>query len=265
MENTLLLNEILGKIEFKISPNKNIRKEYLYRIKKNFYKLINSEKKFVDSLTIFKNIEESDFNTIAKLSTIDTMSKISVGFLINQVCKNLSSEKVYLNIGVWRGFSMFSGMLNTNCEVYGVDNFSFDYEDGNSDLNNTIEESKARKYFFENFNNFKKENKHFFYDMDYRKFFELWDKKNKSIDFYYYDGEHSYKNQLDNLIIANNFLTSGSIILVDDYNEIEVESATLEFVSKYNSNFKILKEIKTANKYIHPTYANGIVLIEKIK
>jgi len=29
-------------------------------------------------------------------------------------------------------------------------------------------------------------------------------------------------------------------------------------------NFKILKEIKTANKYIHPTYANGIVLIEKI-
>ena len=45
MENTLLLNEILAKIEFKISPNKNIRKEYLYRIKKNFYKLINSEKK----------------------------------------------------------------------------------------------------------------------------------------------------------------------------------------------------------------------------
>jgi len=26
----------------------------------------------------------------------------------------------------------------------------------------------------------------------------------------------------------------------------------------------ILKEIKTANKFIHPTYANGIVLIEKI-
>ena len=25
-----------------------------------------------------------------------------------------------------------------------------------------------------------------------------------------------------------------------------------------------LKEIKTANKYIHPSFANGIVLIEKI-
>ena len=82
--------------------------------------------------------------------------------------------------------------------------------------------------------------------------------------FHYYDGEHSYKNQLDNLIIANNFLNVGSVILVDDYNEIEVENATLDFVSKYSSNFRILKEIKTANKYIHPTYANGIILIEKV-
>ena len=118
MGNYLLVNKILSKIEFKIKPNKNIRKEYLYRIKKNFYKLINLEKKFVDSLTIFKNIEESDFNTIAKLSTIDTMSKISIGFLINQICKNLDSKKVYLNIGVWKGFSMFAGMLNTKCDVY---------------------------------------------------------------------------------------------------------------------------------------------------
>ena len=90
MSNYLLVNEILSKIEFKIGPNKNIRKEYLYRIKKNFYKLINLEKKFVDSLTVFKDIEESDFNTIKKLSTIDTMSKISIGFLINQICKNLN-------------------------------------------------------------------------------------------------------------------------------------------------------------------------------
>ena len=98
MGNYLLVNKILSKIEFKIKPNKNIRKEYLYRIKKNFYKLINHEKKFVNSLTVFKDIEESDFDTIEKLSTIDTMSKISIGFLINQICKNLNSEKVYLNM-----------------------------------------------------------------------------------------------------------------------------------------------------------------------
>ena len=43
-----------------------------------------------------------------------------------------------------------------------------------------------------------------------------------------------------------------------------MEKATLDFVARFDSDFKILKEIKTANKYIHPTYANGIVLIEKI-
>ena len=52
-----------------------------------------------------------------------------------------------------------------------------------------------------------------------------------------------------------------SIIIVITYT---YENATLDFVSKFDSDFKILKEIKTANKYIHPTYANGIVLIEKI-
>ena len=159
MSNYLLVNKIISKIEFKIKPNKNIRKEYLYRIKKNFYKLINHEKKFVNSLTAFKDIDASDSDTIEKLSAIDTMSRISIGFLINQICKNLDSKKVYLNIGVWKGFSMFAGMLNTKCDVYGVDNFSFDYEDGNSSLNNTDEESKARKYFFGHFNNLKRENK----------------------------------------------------------------------------------------------------------
>ena len=100
--------------------------------------------------------------------------------------------------------------------------------------------------------------------MDYKKFFTLWEKRKKAIDFYYYDGEHSYDSQYQNLIIANNFFKRGTIILVDDYNEDNVEKATLDFVAKFDSHFKILKEIKTANKYIHPTYANGIVLIEKI-
>ena len=264
MKNSLLLNEILGKIEFKIKPNQNIRKEYIYRIKKNIYKIFNKEKKFINSNTIFKNLKEDEQEVLNKISLIDTMSKISIGFIVNQICKNLKSEDVYLNIGVWRGFTMFAGMINTECDIYGVDNFSFNYNEGNNSLNNIVEEKKAREYFFDNLKKFKDKKKHFFYDMDYKKFFTLWEKRKKAIDFYYYDGEHSYDNQYQNLIIANNFFRRGTIILVDDYNEDNVEKATLDFVSKFDSDFKILKEIKTANKYIHPTYANGIVLIEKI-
>ena len=40
MQNTVLLNEILSKIEFKIQTHQNIRKEYIYRIKKKFIKFL---------------------------------------------------------------------------------------------------------------------------------------------------------------------------------------------------------------------------------
>ena len=264
MSNEFLINEILEKIIFKIQPNQNIRKEYIYRLKKRFYKIINREKKFIDSNTQFLNVDKKDLDVIKKLLEIDTMSKISVGFIINQISKNLGNKGIYLNIGVWRGFSMFAGMLNTECEVYGVDNFSHDYADADPSLDNYKESVKTKEYFYENFNKLKIKEKHFFFDIDYLKFFDLWKNKNKKIDLYYYDGEHSYKNQYDNLIIAQEFFIKGTIVLIDDYNEIEVQNATLDFISKFKNNFKILKEFKTANKFIHPSYANGIILIEKI-
>ena len=264
MQNRLLLDEIFNKIKFKIQPNQNIRKEYLYRIKKKIYKLFNKEKLFINSNTIFNNISNDEKNAINKLLLIDTMSKISIGFIINQICRNLGSQGTYLNIGVWRGFSMFSGMINTDCKVFGVDNFSHNYEDGDKSLHNADEELKTRNYFYKHFSEFENKKKHFFFNLDYKEFFKFWEKEKNIIDFYYYDGEHSYDNQYENLIIANNFFKKGSIILVDDYNEVDVENATLDFVSKFDNNFKILKEIKTSNKFIHPTYANGIILIEKI-
>ena len=39
-----IIDEIFDDISFKIGPEKNIRKEYLYRIIKRFYKLAGLEK-----------------------------------------------------------------------------------------------------------------------------------------------------------------------------------------------------------------------------
>ncbi len=258
------INEILKKIDFKINPDQNIRKNYIYRIKKKLNKYIGNERKFLNSITKFKNVSKTDLDTIQKLSQFETMSQISVGFIINQISKNIKNDGVYINIGVWRGFSMFAGMLNTKCEVYGVDNFSHDYEDWNLKLDNLEEKNKAKNYFFQHFNQIKNENKHFFFDMDYKVFLKNWEKKNKLINFYYYDAEHSYKNQYENLILVKDYLAKDSIILIDDYNEPQVEQATLDFVNKFNNNFKIIKELKTANRLIHPTYANGLIFIQKI-
>ena len=80
MQNAELLNKILSKIEFKIQTDQNVRKEYIYRIKKKIYKIFKNERKFINSNTIFKNITEDEREAINKLSLIDTMSKISIGF-----------------------------------------------------------------------------------------------------------------------------------------------------------------------------------------
>ena len=82
---------------------------------------------------------------------------------------------------------MFAGMLNSKCEVYGVDNFSFNYQDGDKSLNNRTEEYNTRKYFYKHFSELQDKKKHFFFDTDYKIFFSTWEKKKKAIDFYYYD------------------------------------------------------------------------------
>ena len=264
MNKTLLINEILKKIEFKIKPEKDIRKDYIYRIKKKFSKFFGNEKKFINSNTKFKNISNIDIDSINRLLLVDTMSRISVGFIINQISKNLKKDDVYINVGVWRGFSMFAGMFNTECEVYGIDNFGHNYHEGNPNLDNNEERAKARNYFIKYFDKVKNSEKHFFFDMDYKIFFDDWSKRNKLINFYYYDAEHSYKNQYENLVIVKNYLAKDAIILIDDYNMPVVQQATLDFVSKFNNDFKIIKELKTANRNIHPSYANGLIFIQKV-
>ena len=110
---------------------------------------------------------------------------------------------------------------------------------------------------------YQKEEIHSFYEDDYKIFFKNFEKNNEKIDFYYYDGEHSYKNQYDNLEIVENFLSRGSIIMIDDINFVEVETATKDFINKNISKYEIIKEIKTANNNCHPSFWNGIIIIKR--
>jgi|TARA_B110001452_G_scaffold239876_1_gene221130 hypothetical protein len=243
------INDIFENIDFKIKPNQDYRKEYIFRAKKLIYKIFNKEKNFIFSNLIIKNKKKSDLILKKELLKIDSMSTFAIGYVINKICQELNDNENYVNIGVWKGFSMIAGMLNTNCNVYGNDNFS--QFDG------------PKKEFIRKFNSLKNEEKHFFYECDYKDFFKDFEKLKKSISFYYYDGEHTYKNQFENLIIAKEYFKSGTIILVDDINFQEVESGTKDFISKYPNEYKIIKDIKTANNHCHPSYWNGLFLFQK--
>ena len=242
------IENIFNNIKFKLNPEEDYRKAYLFRLKKGLFKLISLERKFLFNNCIINN-EFENIKLKNILLKIDSMSTYAIGHIVNQLCKKLSENQIYLNIGCWKGFTLVSGMIDTNCKVIGVDNFS--------------QFEGPKKEFYANFDKYKNAEKHSFYDEDYKIFFKKFEKTKNKINFYYYDGEHSYKNQYENLEIADNFLDKGSIVLIDDINFSEVENGTKDFLSKTKSSYKILKDIKTANNHCHPSFWNGIMILEK--
>ena len=51
--------------------------------------------------------------------------------------------------------------------------------------------------------------------------------------------------------------------MIDDINMPQVENATKDFINRSISKYKIIKEMKTANINSHPSYWNGIMILEK--
>ena len=228
-----IIDEIFKSIKFNINPDEDYRKKYLFRFLKRIYSLSGKEKLFLfNNLKILNGKEDIYLKKV--LLNIESMSTYAIGHIINQICKNLKKDELYVNIGVWKGFTLISGMINTNCNVQGVDNFS--------------ELGGPKDIFLDNFNKFKITDKHKFYEFDYKVFFKNFEKMNSKINFYFYDGEHSYKNQYDNLEIANNFFVKDTIVLVDDINFEEVEQGTEDFIRKNSSKFRLIKKIKTKKK-----------------
>jgi len=244
------IEEIFNNIDFKIHPDQNYRKEYIFRLKKNILSLINKDKEFLFSNTIIKKKSLSDEVLKKELLKIPSMSTFAIGYVINKICQSLRKEDIYVNIGVWKGFSLIAGMINTECIVHGVDNFA--------------EFGGPKEEFLKNFEKIKNPNNHFFSNCDYKFFLNNFEKQKKPINFYFYDGEHSYENQFENLIIAKEFFIKGTIVLVDDINFKDVEMGTKDFINKYPGQYEILKEIKTANDNCHPSYWNGVIVFKKI-
>mgnify|MGYP003682889555 FL=1 len=106
-----------------------------------------------------------------EIEAISSESTLAIGLLINRICKTLQ-HKAYLNIGTLYGFSLFAGMINTKCNVIGVDNFC----SSDSDI--------IKNNFFQNFNKLKKQN-HQFLELDYKIALEKIRHEGKKINCYY--------------------------------------------------------------------------------
>ena len=156
------INSIFNQLSFEVNPRDDYRKAYFFRFGKYFYKVLGKEKEYIfNNCIITKKFE--NLNLKKSLLKIESMSTYAMGHLINQICKNLSPNQIYLNIGCWKGFSLIAGMVDTSCKVIGVDNFS--------------QFGAPKDDFLNNFLKHKKENFHEFYEEDYKVFFKNFEKK----------------------------------------------------------------------------------------
>lgn len=184
---------------------------------------------------------------LRELSKIQRMSTIAIGALINKIVREMPDSQCFVNVGVWHGFSFLCGIINNvTKKCIGIDNFS--------------QFKGPREAFLERFTRLKGP-KHYFYDENYLDYFQ--NIHEGPIGFYIYDGEHSYKNQLHGLKAAEPFLALNSLILVDDTDWEEPRQATLDFISNSSSGYRIVLDKKTAQNG-HPTWWNGIMLLQKI-
>jgi methyltransferase family protein len=189
---------------------------------------------------------------LAPLIWMPRMSTYATAAIVNKGVRAMPSGTVFLNIGVYYGFTYFAGMAeNADRRSVGVDNFS---EFGGRDPGGPRDSFLAR---FEQLRGPHDE----FHDVDYREYFERLH-GDAPIGFYIYDGGHAYEDQLLGLELADPYLVPGSLVLVDDTNWDNPRRATLDFMAKHEGRYELLADRRTI-KNLHPTLWNGIMLLRR--
>ena len=240
--------EYLRGISFRyIQPHEKVSE--LYKKCEKLFKV------FGGTLELFNTILPEDQqqmrNRVGRLCGIPRMSTYAIAAIINRGVADMNPGTAFVNVGVWNGFTLLAGMAGNPDKVcVGVDNFS--------------QFGGPRDAFLERLSRLQSTN-HRFYDMDYEEYFRKVHKE--PIGFYIYDGEHSYRNQLRGLQIAEPFVARGGVILVDDTNVDEVNKgepkrATYDFMAKSKHKYDVLFEATTSGNG-HPTFWNGVLVLQK--
>jgi hypothetical protein len=198
--------------------------------------------------TVLPVREKRSRRLLAKICRTRRMSTFAIGALIQEGVSRLEPGQAFVNVGVWCGFSLFAGMVgNPGKRCIGIDNFS--------------EFGGPRGEFLSVFDRIRSPS-HEFHELDWHDYFK---KVHRApIGFYVYDASHDYKSQLEGLRAAEPFFAENCRILVDDTNWAAPREATLKFLARRKGQYRILLDRRTCANG-HPTFWNGIMLLEKVR
>jgi precorrin-6B methylase 2 len=175
---------------------------------------------------------------ILKDNQIFGMTTENIQFLINECVRITADSCVYLEIGTFLGSTIISAALyNSQARCISIDNFS----------QFRFKKNKNLAMLKENIQKFKDIRNIEFYCLDYKRAIShIFSKEpGLKVDIYFYDGNHSYKDQLKGLNIILPHLSEKCIILIDDINWPLVQAATHDFLKQHN-DFKSVFKITTS-------------------
>jgi hypothetical protein len=198
--------------------------------------------------TVLPEAEPETRQTLAPTREMPRMSTFALGAVLNRAVAAMPADQVYVNVGVWQGFTYFAGALgNPDKRCIGVDNFS---EWGKDDVRLALEDRLARIGT----------PGQALHTMDYREYFAKVHRD--PIGVYVYDGDHAYEHQLQGLKIAEPHLADGCVVIVDDTNSRHPYEATLDFIAQSDRRWDMLLDCDTSAAG-HPTWWNGLMLIQE--
>ena len=177
---------------------------------------------------------------------VPRMSTFAIGAVINRAVAGMAPGLAYLNIGVWHGFSLLAGMVgHAEKTCIGVDNFG--------------QFGGPRDYFLRAFQAARGP-AHHFHEADYRDY--LTRNHRGELGVYFFDGPHTFEDQLDGLRLAEPFFSRSCIVIVDDTNEDPARRATEQFLAASPYAYRVVADYRTACN-AHPTWWNGVTILER--
>jgi len=171
---------------------------------------------------------------VIKDAGIIGMNTENMQFFINETVKKFCYQGTYMEVGVFQGSMLCSAALyNKHTRCIGIDNFSQFDKDG---INHGILKSNINKLKLANVD---------FHNLDYKTAIkELFEREpNLKVDVYYYDGNHSAKDQYDGLDVMKDHLADDCVVLIDDINWRHVEKATDKWLLD-NPDFRLFQKIR---------------------
>lgn len=186
-------------------------------------------KKFNVKSAFFKSIA-MDFKLPDSIRYMEGMSGKKYRYLINNLIESVDNAR-YLEIGSWAGSTACSAMYGNKCKVTCIDNWS---------------QFGGPKHAFIDSTNSARSS-----DID----FQLIENDFRAVDYntigkynvYMFDGPHLEQDQYDGVVVAQPALDNEYLLVVDDWNGLNMQDGTWRAIKDLGFNVIASLEIVTRN------------------